>query len=90
MAAKNSSGKKSGEYKGFMGEIYAEPEIDGTPMQPGRTYPTRLIKRHSLKTRITHDVVAISCLWLIHFRFGPVEWIWRMLTYGQRLPLRSP
>ena len=65
MAAKNSSGKKSGEYKGFMGEIYAEPEIDGTPMQPGRTYPTRLIKRHSLKTRITHDVVAISCLWLM-------------------------
>ena len=33
--------------------------------------------------------IAISCLWLRHFRFGPVEWIWRMLTYGQRLPLRS-
>ena len=33
--------------------------------------------------------IAISCLWLRHFRFGPIEWIWRMLTYGQRLPLRS-
>ena len=22
------------------------------------------------------------------FRFGPVEWVWRMLTYGKRLPLR--
>ena len=33
--------------------------------------------------------IAFSCLWLRHFRFGPVEWIWRMLTYGQRLPLRS-
>ena len=31
---------------------------------------------------------AFSFLWLRHFRFGPVEWVWRMLTYGQRLPLR--
>ena len=21
------------------------------------------------------------------FRFGPVEWVWRMLTYGEKLPL---
>ena len=32
---------------------------------------------------------AFSFLWLRHFRFGPVEWVWRMLTYGQRLPLRT-
>lgn len=24
-----------------------------------------------------------SRLWLQHFRFGPLEWIWRMLTYGR-------
>lgn len=31
---------------------------------------------------------VVSLLWLRAFRFGPVEWVWRMLTYGQRLPLR--
>ena len=33
--------------------------------------------------------IAASALWLSYFRFGPVEWVWRMLTYGQRLPLRK-
>ena len=32
--------------------------------------------------------VAFSALWMKHFRFGPVEWVWRMLTYGNVLPLR--
>lgn len=25
--------------------------------------------------------IAISCFWLRYFRFGPLEWIWRCLTY---------
>ncbi len=25
-----------------------------------------------------------SSLWLKHFRFGPLEWLWRRLTYGRR------
>lgn len=32
--------------------------------------------------------VFFSRFWLERFRFGPVEWVWRMLTYGQRLPMR--
>lgn len=32
--------------------------------------------------------VVLCRLWLSHFRFGPLEWIWRMLTYGERMPLR--
>ena len=32
--------------------------------------------------------IAFSTLWMKHFRFGPVEWVWRMLTYGEVLPLR--
>lgn len=32
--------------------------------------------------------VLFSRFWLERFRFGPVEWVWRMLTYGQRLPMR--
>ncbi|WP_238386781.1 DUF418 domain-containing protein [Natrialba swarupiae] len=31
--------------------------------------------------------VPLSVLWLRHFRFGPIEWIWRTLTYGERQPL---
>jgi len=30
----------------------------------------------------------ISPWWLKHFNFGPVEWLWRSLTYGQRQPMR--
>lgn len=28
-----------------------------------------------------------SPLWLSVFRFGPLEWLWRSLTYGERQPL---
>ena len=31
---------------------------------------------------------CISYVWMKHFNFGPVEWVWRMLTYGQYLPLK--
>jgi uncharacterized protein len=31
--------------------------------------------------------VGLSVLWLRAFRFGPVEWVWRTLTYGERQPL---
>jgi uncharacterized protein len=30
---------------------------------------------------------ALSSLWLARFRFGPLEWIWRMLTYARVQPL---
>ena len=32
--------------------------------------------------------IVFSSLWMRRFRFGPVEWVWRMLTYGEKLPLR--
>ena len=28
--------------------------------------------------------VLLSALWLRHFRYGPMEWLWRWLTYGRR------
>ncbi|MDE5882875.1 MAG: DUF418 domain-containing protein [Muribaculaceae bacterium] len=31
--------------------------------------------------------IFFSKAWLHFFRFGPLEWIWRMLTYGKWLPL---
>lgn len=30
---------------------------------------------------------AFSRAWLAHFRFGPLEWIWRTATYARRQPL---
>lgn len=32
--------------------------------------------------------VALSHWWMRRFRFGPVEWLWRTLTYGQAQPMR--
>ncbi|MCD8303908.1 MAG: DUF418 domain-containing protein [Prevotellaceae bacterium] len=33
--------------------------------------------------------VLCSRLWLARFAFGPLEWLWRMLTYGKPLSLRQ-
>ena len=32
--------------------------------------------------------IVISTLWLKYFAYGPMEWIWRQLTYRKRLSLR--
>ncbi len=32
--------------------------------------------------------IPASVWWLERFRFGPVEWVWRTLTYRQRQPMR--
>lgn len=33
--------------------------------------------------------VIWSHLWLKYFNFGPLEWLWRSLTYGKRPPFRK-
>jgi uncharacterized protein len=32
--------------------------------------------------------LVVSRIWLQHFRFGPVEWLWRSLTWWTRQPMR--
>jgi uncharacterized protein len=32
--------------------------------------------------------LLLSPIWLEYFRFGPAEWLWRSLTYGQPQPMR--
>lgn len=32
--------------------------------------------------------LTISPIWLRHFRFGPLEWLWRSLTYWKKQPFR--
>jgi uncharacterized protein len=32
--------------------------------------------------------ITLSALWLSRYRFGPMEWVWRSLTYRQAQPMR--
>jgi uncharacterized protein len=34
--------------------------------------------------------LVVSSVWLKTFRFGPLEWLWRSLTYGKRQPMLRP
>ncbi len=46
----------------------------------------------ALSIPITLAIFTVQVLWsrawLRRFRFGPVEWVWRSLAYGQRQPMR--
>lgn len=33
--------------------------------------------------------IIFSHFWLKYFNYGPLEWLWRQLTYGKRFPLRK-
>jgi uncharacterized protein len=33
--------------------------------------------------------LTFSSIWLHYFEFGPVEWVWRSLTYWKKQPMRS-
>jgi len=33
--------------------------------------------------------LLVSTLWLKYFRYGPIEWLWRTLTYGKLQPMRQ-
>ena len=33
-------------------------------------------------------LLILAPLWLQRFRYGPLEWLWRTLTYGHRVPMR--
>lgn len=32
--------------------------------------------------------IPLSKIWLKHYRFGPFEWLWRSLTYGEMQPMK--
>ncbi len=34
--------------------------------------------------------IFFSMFWMKYFLYGPVEWVWRQLTYKKRLPLKRP
>ncbi|NOK22579.1 DUF418 domain-containing protein [Corallococcus carmarthensis] len=51
----------------------------------GHTPPSRTVL---LCLGVFAGQVAFSHWWLARFRFGPVEWLWRSLTYGRAQPMR--
>ena len=50
------------------------------------------LPRHQLYLVVLAEWVAVavfSVFWLRRFRFGPLEWLWRVLTYRRLQPMRS-
>jgi uncharacterized protein len=33
-------------------------------------------------------IIVVANWWLARYRFGPLEWLWRSLTYRRRQPMR--
>jgi uncharacterized protein len=33
--------------------------------------------------------IPLSWFWLKHFKFGPLEWVWRCISYWKILPIRK-
>jgi uncharacterized protein len=51
----------------------------------GRLPPSRCV---ALTLAVFALQIPFSHWWLSRFRFGPAEWLWRSLTYGQAQPMR--
>lgn len=43
----------------------------------------------SLAALLFGGQVALSAWWMRRHAYGPVEWVWRMASFGRRLPLRG-
>ncbi|MFT4911075.1 MAG: hypothetical protein ACI9TI_002258 [Natronomonas sp.] len=41
------------------------------------------VKALAIAVAIWAVQIPLSALWLRYFRFGPMEWVWRVLTYGR-------
>lgn len=50
----------------------------------GQVSPTGLL---GIAIAIYSCQLVISMIWLTYFRFGPMEWLWRTITYGKRQPM---
>jgi uncharacterized protein len=46
------------------------------------------LKATSIALVIFAAQIVLSSVWLSYFRYGPMEWIWRQLTYRRRMELR--
>lgn len=58
----------------------------GLGIGPAQGYVTRL----SVWVALFGAQMVFSHWWLARFRLGPVEWLWRSIAEGRRLPMRQP
>jgi len=54
----------------------------------GMWWHTGPAKAMAIAVAIIAVQIPLSALWLSRFRYGPVEWIWRRLTYRRPLAMR--
>jgi uncharacterized protein len=46
------------------------------------------VDRHLVMLGVWATNIVASMLWLKAFEFGPIEWVWRSLTYAKLQPMR--
>ncbi|MGH9385570.1 MAG: DUF418 domain-containing protein [Vicinamibacterales bacterium] len=51
----------------------------------------RDLDRRITSLDILHWIVQliVAPIWLRYFQFGPLEWLWRSLTYWRRMPMAA-
>jgi uncharacterized protein len=54
----------------------------------GMWWHTGIAKAMAIAFAIIAIQIPVSALWLSRFRYGPVEWIWRRLTYRRPIAMR--
>ena len=52
----------------------------------GRLGQVTLAEAMGLVAIVWLGILVVSPLWLSVFRYGPLEWLWRSLSYGERQP----
>ncbi|MFZ5816862.1 MAG: DUF418 domain-containing protein [Bacillota bacterium] len=79
----------------FMGQMALTNYISMTVVAVSCVFLFDLYGRMSLLQGVLfsaalYALLAVgSYLWLQRFRFGPLEWVWRCLTYGRLQPMRK-
>lgn len=75
---------------------YVDPSVDGSVagIDFGVFFAVDLLfemARHQLYFVVAGEWIVsiwLSVWWLRRYRFGPLEWLWRSLTYGHAQPMR--
>ena len=75
---------------GLVNQLAAQRGLESGATPPKLLETIAAIRRESqipIVLYIYFAQIPFSILWLEVFRFGPLEWIWRTLTYGKLQPL---
>jgi uncharacterized protein len=96
MVIRNSVGKRILNYLKPMGRMALSNYLSQTVIMIALFYNVGgdlfgrigIITAAGIAVAILIMQIVASNLWLRHFRFGPMEWLWRSLTYKRRINIR--